>query len=549
MNFREKLHYKLLPLAVAFFFGMMLFGTIFKPGIRDGWMPLHIVNLFVIVSYGLLVLLIWTLIIKYIKRKYTEKPTKRAERRFLLLFFGGLIITQALFLSQINLPMNAQCMSITGTSTICVWDWNFIAQGAANAAGQQSSGLDTFTLDYLHVHQNNIPIFYLMKTIFQLAAVFGITNFQLVGVIFNVIMINLSLLLIYLTARRLFGARKAMFSLAISASILPVILMYTPIFYTDTLSLPFPIAMFYLYVVYRNAQDKRKAFWLIPAIALLAFLGAMIKFSVMIVLVAIVIDMIVHTSKTTWKRTVLSLGAMVAVIAPLLLLYANLAQTHIHDRSKTQLVTTPWTHYFMMGLGSSNGGQYSVDDDRATSTKPSVQAAIDYNLSEIKKRLADHGLTYPVFLYGKALATWTDGTYESLYRLGNTSLITTDYHPSAFQSFLTTHDSKYAASPISPMGLMNAVTMLLLVALFIGGIKTYVDSARQKPDRSRALLQLSIMGVAGFLLLWETNSRYLVNFLPLVIVATTPTLYTLAPSAIHRIKISYLAARQKLLKY
>lgn len=190
---------------------MMLFGTIFKPGIRDGWMPLHIVNLFVIVSYGLLVLLIWTLIIKYIKRKYTEKPTKRAERRFLLVFFGGLIITQVLFLSQINLPMNAQCMSITGTSTICVWDWNFIAQGAANAAGQQSSGLDTFTLDYLHVHQNNIPIFYLMKTIFQLAAVFGITNFQLVGVIFNVIMINLSLLLIYLTEDAYLALEKPCF--------------------------------------------------------------------------------------------------------------------------------------------------------------------------------------------------------------------------------------------------------------------------------------------------------------------------------------------------
>ncbi len=526
--------FKALPLSLAFFFGMMLFGMVFKPGIREGWIPLHITKLFSIALYTLLVLLIWSLAIKWIRRR-TFSRTR--EKRVVLLFFGLLVIVQGLFLSQISLPMEPQC--IDGVYRLCAWDFNSIAQGAADAV--KSGSIDVNIIDYLHRHQNNIPIFYLLKTVFGASAAIGITNFQLIGTILNVIAINSSLLLIYLTARRLFGVKKALFALVVSASILPIVLMYAPVFYTDTLSLPFPIAILYLYSLYRTAKDKKKAFWLIPAITTVAALGSMIKFSVMIILVAIVIDMLIHATRARLKQLLLSLVTIVTIVTALLLGYGKLADSHIHARADPRSITTPWTHYVMMGLGKN--GQYNVDDDVTTSKHRTEQAAIDYNIAETKKRLADLGFLYPYFLYFKALGTWTEGTYESLYRLGNMNIESSGYRPSELQKIVVSRDE---TQPLAPQNLMNAVHALLLIALVVSSIKTY---ARPDKQRVRAVMQLTILGLALFLLIWETNPRYIVNFLPVLVLLAVPELYSMAPAAIDGIKKRYLATRLKVLKY
>ncbi len=522
MNFREKLSFKILPISLAFFFCMMLFGTIFKPGIRDGWIPLHISTICAIILYALLVIFIWNVAIKWIRR---HTFNRKLEKRFLIGFFSLLIIVQGLFLSQMSLPMEPQCITAP-TVRLCAWDFNTIAGGAAKTV--KAGSVDASIIDYLHRHQNNIPSFYLLKTVFSASAAIGITNFQLIGTILNVIAINISLLLIYLTAKRLFGVKKAVFALVVSISILPMVFLYAPIFYTDTLSLPFPIALIYLYAVYRDHKDKRKAFWLIPSIALVAVVGSMIKFSVMIVLIAIVIDMLVHTSKVNLKRTAMSLLAIIAIVTSLLLAYGKLANMYVHDRADPHSITTPWTHYLMMGLGGN--GQYSVNDDVHTSKHTTKQAAIDYNIDEIKKRLKDLGWLYPYFLYNKALGTWTEGTYESLYRLGNMNIKSPEYNPTALQKVVVSRDE---TKPFLPQNLMNAVHTLLILAIVVGSVKLY---ARPDKNRLRLVIQLAILGLVIFLLIWETNPRYVVNFLPILVLLAAPELYSLAPTIITSLK-------------
>lgn len=535
MNFREKLSFKALPLSLAFFFGMMLFGMIFKPGIRDGWMPLHIAKICSILIYAIVILLIWSVVIKWIRRNSFSRPR---EKRFLLAFFAILIVAQGLFISQIDLPMEPQCIT-SETSRVCAWDFNTIAQGAADAAKNNSVSAET--IDYLHRHQNNIPIFYLLKTTFSAAMAIGITNFQLIGTVLNILVIDLSILLIYLTAKRLFGVKKAIFALIVSVSILPMTFIYVPIFYTDTLSILFPIAIIYLYSIYRDNKDKKKAFWLMPLIVSLAFLGSMIKFSVMIILIAIMIDMLLHTRKDSLKRTIFSLLTIVGLMASLLLVYNKLADTYIHSKADPRSITTPWTHYLMMGLGGN--GQYSVDDDVKTSSHSTEQSAVSYNIDEIKKRLRDYGLLYPYFLYFKAIGTWSEGTYESLYRLGNMNIESSDYHPSALQKVIVSRDE---TKPFAIQNLMNAVHALLIIAIVISSIKSY---ARPNKDRLRAVMQLTVLGLIIFLLVWETNPRYIVNFLPILALLATPELYSMAPLVIDSIKKHYLVARMKILKY
>lgn len=93
--------------------------------------------------------------------------------------------------------METQCITAP-TVRLCAWDFNTIAEGAAKTV--KAGSVDASIIDYLHRHQNNIPSFYLLKTVLAPAETIGITNFQLIGTILNVIAINISLLLIYLTA-------------------------------------------------------------------------------------------------------------------------------------------------------------------------------------------------------------------------------------------------------------------------------------------------------------------------------------------------------------
>lgn len=530
------MYYKILPILIAGFFGMMLFGTVVSTQIisRPAWLSLHVAQLFSALCYAVLILFVWSFIKSKIKK---NKFGQNQEKRFLIIFFAILFAIQVGFASQMSVPMNLQCIIGNVENGICVWDFNALAEGATKSVDAE---VDAGAIDYLHRHQNNIPTFYLLRTSFQVAASFGVTNFQAVGILLNIVAINASVLFIYLIARRFFGVKKAIFALIFASFVLPLVLLYVPIFYTDTLSLPFPIAIIYFYLKLRDEKRfSKKSFGLLATIAGLAFFGSMIKFSVMIAVVAIFIDTLIRMNKSTLKQSLLTIGSIIIMLAPMFAGYNLLANKYIHSRSPDESIVTPWTHYVMMGMGK-NGGQYDLEDDRNTSSYTSQSAAVAYNIEQIKKRLGDHGLTYIYFLYNKAVGTWSGGDFESTYRLNNTGIVTSDFKPSPLQEFIVSGSSR----PFSFRSFLQAMGILLILGMAIGAIRNY-----GKKQQLLSLLQLSVFGLAIFLLIWETNSRYVVNFLPLITLLSAMTWWDLSDVVTNKIKIGYLTARKKVLKY
>lgn len=532
---RGKLYYRLLPLVFAGFFGMMIFGFVFNPDIinKPAWIPIYLTELFGILLYTLLILSLWT----YIKKQIIKFNSPKFEKKFLIVFFPLIIICQILFSSQMSVPINPQCFQVASDDKICVWDFNFVTQEAINATN--TDNMSDGAIDYLHRHQNNIPVFYLLKLSFEASSALGIDNLQLVGIAFNIIAINVSLALIYLVARKFMDVKKAIFSLVVASFVMPLVFMYAPIFYTDTLSLPFPIAILYLYIRFRDSKSKRESLLLLTAISLLSFIGSMIKFTVIIMLIAIMIDMIVRTKKPTLKVTVLSLSTIVIILVPLFTAYGTLSNKYIHSRAQPDSITTPWTHYIMMGMGTD--GRYSIADDYATSNHKTVSSAIDYNVSEIKKRLSERGPLYVYFLYTKAINTWTTGDYEARYRLSNTGVVTDDYKPSAFQKIITSSQTY----PLTFSNFLRAIQALLIMSMMLAAIVYY---SKRRNDLSIVII-LSLFGLAVFLLLWEANSRYTINYIPLMIVLATPILWEISTKTTASIKKNYLIIRQKVLHY
>lgn len=533
------LYYKLLPLLAAGFFGMMIFGLIFDPEYisHPAWILIHVSELFGIAIYAIIIIIIWN----FLKKRLSKaKLSKKTEISVVSLTFAILIIIQGAFASQMSAPMPLQCLDLYGVEdAICVWDFNAIASGAAESVG---SDLSIGTIDYLHRHQNNIPLFYLLRSVFTIFHNLGITNYQVIGVALNILAINISILLIYLVAKRLWGTKKALFSLFASMFVLPLILMYIPYFYTDTLSLPFPILAVYLYLRMRDSKDFRRSIGWLVGIILTAFIGSMIKFSVSIVLIAIIIDLIIRPlhGKRSIKHILIYLLISVSLFGLMITGYSAFANKFIHSRAIPISITTPWTHYLMMGLNTKTTGGYNMSDDATTSDYTTVSEAMQYNISEIKSRLLEHGIMYPYFLYEKALLTWTDGTYEASFRLANSSFATSEYKPSWLQKQITTYDTY----PLTFYNFIQAVQSLILLALMFGAIKLYSGT-----DHSRNFLLLTISGLALFLLIWEANPRYIVNFLPVILILTTPIWWEYSDKVTSRLIQSYKKARKKVLGY
>lgn len=534
MNIREKLYFKLLPFFLALFFGMMIFGIVFDPGVisKPAWIPIQITALAGIAVYAIVVLYIW----RFIKKRLEKSAaTRKTEHIFLSVFFIVLTLLQIVFLVSINIPMKEQCLTYAGGRDFCVWDFNIIASGAA---GSVNDDIDAGTIDYLHRHQNNIPVFYLLRAVFKVASSVGITNFQAVGNVLNLISINTSILLLYFLARKLFGVKKAMFTLLATAFVLPLVLLYTPFFYTDTLSLVFPLAIIYVYLKLREVKKINYFIMLSIALALLAFAGSMIKMSVIITLIAVAIDAIIRLNKHNLKRTVAAGFTVLAILTPAFIGYAAFANTHIHSKANSASIITPWTHYIMMGLGGN--GMYSTSDDLATTSLTTQAVAMNFNAKAIVDRLKGHGILYPYFLYQKGLATWTDGSYESPYRLANTYVVTKDFKPTALQNAVTNRD----AYPLTFSNYLQSIQVLLLFGMFIGAIKIY-----QNRKTMLSVIGLAIFGLVGFLMIWETNSRYLVNYLPLLILFAAPTWWKIATTVPKHLDAWYLSTRKRILHY
>lgn len=535
MSKRGFWYYRVLPAAVAVFFSLMLFGTLtdFYAIAHPAWIPLWATELAGVIVYALVVIFILGKLQQFLSKKKNIRP--RVEKKFLLIFFAALLLVQIGFATQMSVPMQPQCFEMFGVKPVCFWDFQAVAQGAADLV---NGNLKQFTVDYLHAHQNNISAFALLGGVFKLAALVGITNFHAVGIGLNILLICTTLFMIYLVIRHLFGTKKAIFSLAIATMLLPLSLLYVPVFYTDTLTLLFPITILYLYLRLRKTKALYKYLLLFAAMILLTFVGSVIKFSVMIVLVAIIIDMIMRSDKKDIKRLVLAFSCLLLFI-PLFMVYGALTDKYVHSRASAHIITTPPTHYIMMGLAGN--GQYSMADDANTLMHETQEEAIKYNIQEIKKRLSDHGaLGYTWFLFHKARDTWNDGSYESTEQLRNNSLLTEDYSPSALQRAITS----YKTYPLTLLNYLTAVHVILLLAIIIGSFKR-----RYKNIKELAVFRLAVFGLALFLLVWETNSRYLVNFLPLIAVLSVPVLWQIAPQITNKMIGGYLTARRKVLKY
>lgn len=438
-------------------------------------------NVFLKVDTSLIIisLLISAMIIYMIVNMIINKLSDKKCKYTALISLGIIIALQLLIAKELTVFPS--------------WDFGVVFYQAETLVNKTGSISNYFYGRY----PNNYGILFIITILFKILKIFSL-DFLKGGILFNIIMIDITLIMVYILSKRLYGLKTATLSLIMAVFITPFY-MYSPIIYTDTISMPFPLIMIFFYLKSKDEENFKRILYIFIGTIIIA-IGILIKTNVVISVIGLVIYDIL-TNKNI-RKCIINISIILSTI-----LIVNTAFNMYLDKISPVPKAErgyPATHWIMMGL--TGDGQYNHLDVEFTENLPNKEIRKRENIKEIKKRLNNYGfLGYLRFLDNKIKFTWSDGTMFSIEKLRREPKEITTLHQ------YVTGDKKYVFVYLSQVGYL-----IMVINILIGAISVFKNKKTEAH-----LFNITIFGVFLFLLLWETRSRYLVCFLGVFILSAS----------------------------
>lgn len=382
-----------------------------------------------------------------------------------------------------------------------IGDFNAIFTSAIEYA--TTGKLKSFPV-YFEQFPNNWGLLVWLIGFYRILYHFGMTatsDFLCAGVILNCVVIDLSVLLLVIFCKKVWGCPAAMIALGLSLLFTPFYL-HVPIFYTDTMSLIFPpLALLLLYAAQRcSSWLPRILLYLLLGIVL--SFGAKVKGNLMVLLVAFIIYLLMQIplrrSLCCILALIVSFGCFSAAFD------AGVKRSNIVNMDTIDTYQFPKEFWFYMGL--SNPGGFNGEDFDTIRFKNSVAEKRETARERIRLRLHNYGVKGLIsHLTIKLGYTYGDGGYYICQQLQDSPLKDTLLADYVFYN----RPNSYIYLSISG-GYHFLLGLIMIAGLLIGLFK--------ETDFSLTSLNyLILLGIFLFLMLWETRSRYLLNFTPVML--------------------------------
>ena len=386
-----------------------------------------------------------------------------------------------------------------------IFDVYALFQGAVELS---EAGQLTEQMAYFCQFPNNLGGTLLLSLVFRLARAVGIADLAAVAVVFNCLLLTAAAGLTYLCARRLWGVRLAMTAL-LCFLFGAVFYLSAPIYYTDTLSLCFPILGFYCYLRAKTARTRGGRAAALALTGLVLAAGFWVKGSVAVLLVAILLDLLLTLPL---RRFALPGFAAVLVFLSCLFLQGRVADALLDAQLREQK-EIPVQHWIMMGL--TGVGAYNADDYDFTLSFPTLEERKTADTQRLLARLraftpasaAQFFATKTVYSFGSGLC----GT--------DTMLDDNPLRPNWAHAYCLRSGAHFADLAAFAQGQYFAVFLLALAAAV--GALLHRSSARRLLTPA-----LACFGLLLFLSFWEASSRYIFNFAPLLLLCAAGGLRT-----------------------
>lgn len=341
----------------------------------------------------------------------------------------------------------------------------------------------------------------------KLLAALGITATFMPLVIVQAALYTLGLRSVFSIIRRLRGVRGEMMLLVLLALFFPLYLA-AGVLYTDTFSLPFLLIALDWAMRAAEEKDAKKQVFDALICALAALLGAQIKMTVLIVVIAAVIVWLLHMRPV---RALLCSALCVLVIALGMTGMQKEALSSFIDPAMYAQHHTPAIHWVMMSVPRGDNPYGSaVTDYNITWDMQEAGATREEVMDSIYTRLIDriYTLRYPNRLIAgmlrKNAAVFGDGTFGMTEMLDDNPV-----RENVVSSFVLQGRPHYGAYKVLCTGILMAH-----MALAVWGCLQEI----KKRDTRLAIPAVALFGILFFLLLWETRARYLFGFAPVIMI-------------------------------
>jgi hypothetical protein len=163
--------------------------------------------------------------------------------------------------------------------------------------------------------------------------------------------------------------------------------------------------------------------------------------------------------------------------------------------------------------------------------------------SDLKQRLSDFGpLGYANFLLHKMSYTWGDGSFYAPDKLARFPVSTENGGSKTWLQQIVLPEGKLF-KPF--LYIQNGFWLAVLFIFAVGAcrdVKVFGAKNEFSVGAVKFILRLSLLGVILFFLIWETRSRYIVNYTPIFVLLLTLEL----PDFAKFLKASQLKIKERL---
>lgn len=362
---------------------------------------------------------------------------------------------------------------------------------------------------------NNIGIFLLVSGLFKISNTFLRTTSIYVTVLFNIFAIDLSIYFTWKIAKLIKDEQFA-YRVGIICTLFAPFYLYVPICYTDTVSMPFLMAVIYFFLKHLSQEESSphetsfrntKTYLYLFILGAITYWGYKIKGSVGIVFIAILLCLFIKNNLGCFikKSCVYIIGFGVAI----LIWNTVIDNLQLFTEEQSYSYELPMTHYFMMGL---NGlGNFNSEDVKYTVSFDNFDEKQEATIKMISSRIKDKGFTGLIkHVFAKASSyTWNYGTCYAERYLGDFGDL--PLRRNVLHDFVLSQGRYHGMFYIYTQGLYLILLFSLVADLFL----------EKNCSIEFFCLRLIFLGGILFLMLWETHPRYTLNFMPLIIILGT----------------------------
>lgn len=215
------------------------------------------------------------------------------------------------------------------------------------------------------------------------------------------------------------------------------------------------------------------------------------------------------------KKLAQSSVVIIPIVLILTFIYNILFNFYIVRERDYSSQKFPIYHWIMLGL--SEYGGYNDEDFMYTYLQEGYENRKNAEIVRIKQRLSElNFITLGNHLNKKLNYTWSDGTYYAPCKLDRQPLNKNIMHEFVLEKGEYTDYYKYWPQ-IMHFG------MLIFIVINAG----YILKNKEYSNKNIVLI-LTMYGQTIFLLIWETRSRYLLAFLPIMLMLSLGGIDTLS---------------------